>query len=499
MMTNANEFTDTDKTKAAYALNLCLISISQIIDSKDIVVLKQERESILNNLNLQNFVKHPALLEVIKRTLDTVTYLEIQAGDLTFIEKDYQHNMKNAIWSAVPSPGALFAGGSSVSIAIAVAIQIGTSYMNYRRNKSNYELSRDKSKWELKRFEIEQLEGLRSALFETAWHLSTTYNFDDKLRLTDKQVSRYSAAVLESDPLRRYERLDVISDKFMAFPPFWYYKGNAAMEVYNSNQYGGFKEDYKEKALQAFNEFHKRNFEMLREDIVAASCCLEHVSLLPPNDVFINELLRQAIRFAGDNYDVLQQSILINIKLNKIDEVIKPLRELVANNYNPGVNGILLSRIYYLQNSRKDYDKLCAIIGKDNVLEWASDMEASEELKIVKSKEELREEFLSMTKRIMFMIKTDKLKTSTSDVFTAFNTILAKIAEYADNNRELAKSLESIKSKFKQAFTLKSDLTIREFDLEAKELCKIIDSTKFSLKLIEDKQSIIEIMRKSAV
>jgi hypothetical protein len=227
-----NQLPREEKVKVAYALNLCAVSISQIIDSKDIFVLKQERESILNNLNLQNFVKHPALLEVLKRILDTITYLEIQAGDLAFVEKEYQHKIKNAIWSSIPSAGAMLAGALlSPDGVIAVVAAIGTSYMNYRRNKSQYVLDTVRSVWELKRHELEQLYGLRAQLFETAWKLSADYDFEDKYRLTQKQLSRYSEALLEEDPLKRYERLDVMSDKFAAFPPFWYYKGNAAMET----------------------------------------------------------------------------------------------------------------------------------------------------------------------------------------------------------------------------------------------------------------------------
>jgi len=41
------EITPEEKIKAAYALNLCAVSVSQIIDSLDLVVLKQEREYIL--------------------------------------------------------------------------------------------------------------------------------------------------------------------------------------------------------------------------------------------------------------------------------------------------------------------------------------------------------------------------------------------------------------------------------------------------------------------
>ena len=364
--------TPDEKMKAAYALNLCAVSVSQIIDSNDLVVLKQEREYILNNLNLQNFLKHPALLDSLKRILDTITYLEIQAGDMAFIEKEYQQKLKNAIWTAVPSPGAFFAGGSPVSIAIAVAVQVGTGYMNYRRNKNQYALDRERSQWELKRHEIEQLQGLRAQLFETAWKLSADFDFDDKFRLTEKQLSRFSEALLVNDPLVRYERLDVMSDKFEAFPPFWYYKGNAAMEVFRdrNKQYGDFNEEYKVYAIESYIQFHNVNFEFLRQDIIAASCCIEHISLLEKEDKQIDDLLRKAITFAGDNYDILQQIIFVNMYLNRFDKIVLPLREMIANDYNINLNGLILSRIYYSKSDKRAYEKLAVIAGKNNIAPW---------------------------------------------------------------------------------------------------------------------------------
>ena len=368
-----SEITKEEKLKAAYALNLCAVSVSQIIDSKDLIVLKQEREYILNNLNLQNFLKHPALLDSLKRILDTITYLEIQAEDMAFIEKEYQQKLKNAIWTAVPSPGAFFAGGDPVTIAIAAAVQVGTGYMNYRRNKNEYALDKERREWELKRHEIEQLQGLRAQLFETAWRLSNDYNFDDKFRLTEKQLSRFSEALLVNDPLVRYERLDVMSDKFKAFPPFWYYKGNAAMEVYRdkNGQYDSFKESYKGYAIEAYNNFHEVNFEFLRQDIIAASCCIEHISLLESSDKKVDELLEKAVQFAGDDYDVLQQIIFVNMRLKRFDRIVLPLREMIANNYNTNLNGMILSRVYYNTSDRNAYDKLYAIAGADSVAPWS--------------------------------------------------------------------------------------------------------------------------------
>lgn len=52
--------------KAAYALNLCTVSVSQIIDYDDINTMEQEYEGILNNLNLEQMPKDEALLKIIK-------------------------------------------------------------------------------------------------------------------------------------------------------------------------------------------------------------------------------------------------------------------------------------------------------------------------------------------------------------------------------------------------------------------------------------------------
>ena len=49
------KISDKEKLMAAYALNLCTVSVSQIVDYSDLVILEQEYEAILNNLNLENF------------------------------------------------------------------------------------------------------------------------------------------------------------------------------------------------------------------------------------------------------------------------------------------------------------------------------------------------------------------------------------------------------------------------------------------------------------
>lgn len=90
-----------DQLKAAYALNLCTVSVSQIVDYKDLNVLEQEYELILNNLNLHNMPKDQALLHILRQILDTVTFFRIYEGDKMMFEKNT--NKKSKMRYGMPS------------------------------------------------------------------------------------------------------------------------------------------------------------------------------------------------------------------------------------------------------------------------------------------------------------------------------------------------------------------------------------------------------------
>ena len=247
------EYSKEEKQKAAYALNLCTVSVSQIVEYNDVMVLEQEYEMILNNLNLENIPKDEALLNILKQLLDTITYFRIQEEDKKFIEKDYQNKMKNAIWSAVPNFGLIVAGGNPITMAISLASQVGIGYMNYRKQKAENVLEKEKEYWKLQRSAIDQFNGLRRELFDTAWRLADEYNFPDEYRLTEKQIEQYNAILIDSDKMRKYERLDSIKEKFKAYVPFWYHFGSTANQIY---RYANFSMETRNR----YREFARSHF-----------------------------------------------------------------------------------------------------------------------------------------------------------------------------------------------------------------------------------------------
>lgn len=337
--------------KAAYALNVCTVSVSQIIDYDDINVLEQEYEAILNNLNLQQMPKDQALLNILNHLLDTITFFRIQEGDKRYIDRRYQHNIRNAIWEAVPTL-AIFTMWSD---PLGIATTVGLSYMNYRRRKADYILERDFQNWELERAAIDQLNNLQRELFDTSWRLADAYEFPEKFRLTERQIKQYNKILTDTDPVRRYERLESITDSFDAYPPYWYYLGHAAMEIVAEDMHGhrrlnnDQKKEFIGKAQKAFDQLlNDELYNILREDPIVSACALEYIDTLDAkkDKEKIEELIKIALGMSGCAYDIWELCSLAYLRINRIEEACGLLRRLVNEDYNTEINAQLLSSLY---------------------------------------------------------------------------------------------------------------------------------------------------------
>ena len=377
-------YTLEEKKKAAYALNLCTVSISQIIDYNDINILNQEYENILNNLNLEQMPKDEALLDVLKEILDVITFFRISAGDQKFVDLEYQKRMQNAVWSAIPNVGMLFATSNPIAMGVTLATQVGIGYMNYRRHRAEYQLNRQKEEWQLKRNALDQLNGLRKQLFETSWRLAKEYNFPDQYRLSDDQIHRYNEILAETNSLKRFNKLDAIREDFAAYPPFWYQIGSTANCIYRDPKWGldtSAKARFKERAIMSFEEYRKLNqFNILRNDILTSSWALEYIDLLDLSSEANRKegaaLVDIAEKYSGKANDVLELCAYAYLKIGDRRNAARIFYYLVNQDYNVPVTAKVLSALYILKsreagnadNGTTDYKMLERLVGSEYIL-----------------------------------------------------------------------------------------------------------------------------------
>jgi len=431
------KFTEKEKIRAAYALNMCMVSISQIIDYSDVYILEQEYDGILNNLNLEMMPKDKALLKIIKQILDTITFFRIEEGEKKFIDREYQQKMKDAIWKAVPNFGLIVAGGNPVSMAISLASQVGIGYMNYRRAKSENTLEYEKQLWGLQKSAIEQFNGLRRELFDTAWRLADKYEFPDDYRLTERQIDQYNEILMDSDEIRKYERLTTIQDKFIAYPPFWYQYGSTANHIswnMDIDLSQGVREDYRSKALEHFRQFWVSNeYALLREDQVASACALEQIDLLDVKEDAqeIKELIQKALKHSGDKNDILQLCAVANLRIGDINDAAILLRRLVNEEYNTVVNAQMLSVIYVNkalqgdQDARYQYELLARRIDPDYLVRLP-------EIGVNEDRDALLDDFNKQQEEML----QEKYNAVIDYVFNNFVTKLTKVIPVIDPGKK---------------------------------------------------------------
>lgn len=355
-------YTEEEKMKAAYVLNMCTVSVAQIIDYNDEYILEQEYDAILNNLNLKVIPKDEALLRILTEILNTITFFRIHDVKKEQIERQYQNRIKSAIWSAIPSVS-VFVSGNPITMALSLATTVGTGYMNYRKEKMNAAFEKEKADMELQITAIEQLNALKRELFTTAWRLAEEYDFDDNFRLTEKQIKQYNEILMDQDELRKYARFEAIQEKFAAYPPFWYFFGHTASYISQSSQDEETKLYYLDRAKAHFEHYEKLNkFNILREDQMTASFALEYMDLLlldaDCNEQKVKDLIRIAIDKCGNNNDILQLCAMSCLRIGEKKEATRLLKILVNEEYNKVINAQLLSGLYVNARNRTEYNIL---------------------------------------------------------------------------------------------------------------------------------------------
>ena len=410
MVHDRKERQKKQQLRAAYALNLCTTSLSQIVDYNDIIVLQQEYNAILNNLNMERMPKDEALLDALKRILDTCHYYIQYSKDKEMLAKMREGRLRRALTDSLGG-GNIFvsAGGNPIAAASMIVAAIGITAVKYKSQKEKVREEFEIKEWELEKAAQDQLHNLRRTLFETAWRMSAKYKFRDECRLSESQIESYNRAIADTDPLSRFERLDLLRGSavdwskvktedigegiFAAYPMYWYYLARAALEVAeiyrpreaypavcaddlnrmkpvivdaNRDPDQTKHEKYRIIARKALGLFVAQydDFRLMREDEVAAGAYLDYASFadkdgcVEDGSLHAIDCLIKAQTLAGANMEIIQSCAIgylwlyymdglgASEKGDARDRAIFCLRMLVNDGYNLELNAKALSKFY---------------------------------------------------------------------------------------------------------------------------------------------------------
>ncbi len=254
---------DQAQLQVLQSLNLIAVSLTHIMTYNDKVVLDQEYNTIINNLNLSN-IPDADIITLLQELMDLLTSSKIQDHErdylLTRFDKNVQTELKNRMRSRIFDTDLVLNPYAGILKSV---LYTGSFYFNYRSQMDTYAKEKEEGKWAI---EVKTMQGLNSfykKLLKYSWELMRRYNLPDEWRLNEKQLSDYTNILKEPDLDRRYRKLERIENSFQKFPPYWYYRGQAAQEIGKNAE-----------ALECFNQFQQINQKILRKDPYAASVAM---------------------------------------------------------------------------------------------------------------------------------------------------------------------------------------------------------------------------------
>lgn len=339
-----------DALDTAVALNYCHMSLYRITAFNDRVVLDEEYGEIINNINLSK-IRDEEIINLLKTLMDTISDFKLKEGDRDFLVQAYEHQVRRALYTSFSDVKDAVAGSTTPYMAAAkVLIKVGSLHSNYRNNMAAYRRTLDRSVWELDRKAIVRVNDARKNFLAAYWRLMKKYDIPDEWRLTERQMEQLTEALKDENGARRLRKLVRMEAAFAAYPPFWYFLGQAAQA-----------EGQAEAARKAYDRFARTQKGFFREDGFASSVLMHRIELLDP-DRDAGEIADNLAAMIKESPQDVRKNLfaaLWYLKLGRYDEARERLMVNIDNNRNLAMSRVLLADVY----ARKlDRERLVSLI-----------------------------------------------------------------------------------------------------------------------------------------
>jgi tetratricopeptide (TPR) repeat protein len=316
------------------ALNSCIVAVAEIVSYNDRLLLEREYKDIINNLDFSAIRADEELISLFQGLMDAITESLLREDAKAKAIRFYTKRTERTILQSLTKTAA---GGLDGSIALLDGVLNATSaYFDHKNTLEEYKKEYDDKLYELDKDRIQKLNDLQKKLFASSWKLVQKYSLPDRYRLTNEDIEEFIEAVKDGEMEKRYRRLARLSDKFVEYPPFWYFLGNTSIRC-------GKRDD----ALRAFRAFEEHRRPIFRKDPFSASVAMNIVRIIGWDDAKeIRRLLEIVLK--NSRTSEWQNFLFAGIAYARIGDkknAIECLQRNIDNGLETELNGQILDNV----------------------------------------------------------------------------------------------------------------------------------------------------------
>ena len=210
---------------------MAIVSINNIVTTQDRIILDQEYNSIINKLALGNIESDYELTSIFTEMMNFITGKSLRQEESKRFQERYNRREQRQLISALSGIRAY--GGNLYSWLGSLATSCISSYFTYQNSKAEILEGLDDELWQLRKEEVQDCNDLQVRLLNASWNLLRQYKLPDEYRLTQDSLNGFFKAVSDPDPAKRLRMLKArnVERNFQVYPPYWYYRAQAAQEV----------------------------------------------------------------------------------------------------------------------------------------------------------------------------------------------------------------------------------------------------------------------------
>lgn len=337
---------ELQRRRAAVTLNYCRAALSRIRRYPSKRVLIDERERILNNLDL-NAIKDAEVMSLYTAVLDEINQAQIADRERIAISEQTRRSFQRRLGTQLFVIGAQVASGQ-----LGNAVQSGAnSWWDYRTTT----VERESKQWAVERTQINGIVSRSSKFLDAAWKLSQKNEIPDRWLVRTDDLVRLERTMQEPNPEVRLRVLNRMARFMECYPPYWYY---VARTQQNLGQMREAARTY--RRLSELGQGHFRKDDMLAAGTANLAMIEEYLG----NEAS-TRIASEALEYSTDSWEVnLTCAWILNRHKRTTDAEDAILRNLDVA-LEDQQSSIALVSLYYHNGERT---KLSKVLGDEKIV-----------------------------------------------------------------------------------------------------------------------------------